>query len=347
MLAATGCNLVDDAELPVEGEQCEREGETVDDLVCEEGQWVGDEECEPEDDEAFCERHDAECGEVSGDDNCEQTRTVDCSDFESFQCTTPHECITPEMDSEFDANVCVCACEIDGDCLQTGQSPPDAPCQICDPAQSRSSLQEIDDGSNCGEHAVCEAGECVCDGGFSDCSNQCVDTDTDPDHCNECDNSCPEPDIDDAEPACKDGECAARCIDDDEIICEETRVLPTEDPEEFCVNPDADDNHCGSCNNRCGSNAHCDSGECVCDDGYDYCEDAGCVDLDEDDEHCGGCGDACDSDEICSGGDCSCPPASCDDAECGTVENDCGSSIDCGSCPGFNQFCNPDNECVN
>ncbi|MDA3862554.1 MAG: glycosyl hydrolase family 18 protein [Deltaproteobacteria bacterium] len=44
----------------------------------------------------------------------------------------------------------------------------------------------------CPENTHCEAGSCVCDNDLDYCAGQCVDTDTNSNHCGECDNMCTE-----------------------------------------------------------------------------------------------------------------------------------------------------------
>lgn len=42
----------------------------------------------------------------------------------------------------------------------------------------------------CASHLVCDSGECICEGGLTDCGSECVNTDTDHLNCGECGNIC-------------------------------------------------------------------------------------------------------------------------------------------------------------
>jgi hypothetical protein len=82
----------------------------------------------------------------------------------------------------------------------------------------------------------------------------------------------------------------------------------------------------GACGDPCGGTGCCDSGACV--DGTD-------------DAACGTGGDdcvACTPPETCGGGGtpgvCGCPPTTCvaQSKNCGTIDDGCGGTIDCGTC---------------
>lgn len=61
--------------------------------------------CEPEDDQAFCDRLEATCGELTALDNCEVSRTVNCGACEDGGiCTSSNVCCEPEDDVTFCAN---------------------------------------------------------------------------------------------------------------------------------------------------------------------------------------------------------------------------------------------------
>lgn len=76
-----------------------------------------------------------------------------------------------------------------------------------------------------------------------------------------------------------------------------------------CVDPMADPNHCGGCDNLCDPAELCQQGACVsaCDPGLTACRGA-CVDTTLDPEHCGGC------DMVCAVG------LSCLESECVELE---------------------------
>jgi hypothetical protein len=83
----------------------------------------------------------------------------------------------------------------------------------------------------------------------------------------------------------------------------------------FCVDPTADENHCGRCGNRCAGGETCCAGRCV--------------DAWREPANCGACGVVCAENELCVRGAClSCPLATvpcgdvccqrgrCDDGRC-------------------------------
>jgi len=85
--------------------------------------------------------------------------------------------------------------------------------------------------------AVCNAGTCgiECDGGLTQCNEQCFDEQNDPNHCGGCTN------------ACDGGPCnAGTCCAPGDTICSGQ-----------CTDTQTDKAHCGSCTNAC------DAGTCV------------------------------------------------------------------------------------
>jgi len=147
--------------------------------------------------------------------------------------------------------------------------------------------------------AACTDGTCVrtCDAGFADCdgdgANGCeIALDADASNCGACNNVC-------AEGAyCESGVCCGEA----ELVCGGA-----------CIDPLADDAHCGGCGLGCAGHPNSSGGTCVdggCEltcvgsfadcnlDRVDGCE----TDLDSDPFHCGACGNECGS--ICSEGTC-------------------------------------------
>lgn len=128
-----------------------------------------------------------------------------------------------------------------------------------------------------------------------------------------------------------------------------------------CV-PESDDQFCDRVDDdcaeitepdNCGETRTVDCGDCdeECPDDQTYCS-GKCVDTSEDTDHCGECDNECDGDEVCEDGSCTCVETRtndeiCDDAEaeCGTVQDDCGQDVACGDCGAGCQICE-DNECV-
>jgi hypothetical protein len=58
------------------------------------------------------------------------------------------------------------------------------------PAVDRDNCGEC--GNQCGNHADCVNGECICVAGFTDCYGECVNLNFDAKHCGDCDNACPD-----------------------------------------------------------------------------------------------------------------------------------------------------------
>ncbi len=136
------------------GDSCDGEGTTDGHLRCEDGVWVlddpdldagtddaspsddassdddedvdhSDASCDPESDDEFCARLDAECGTVEDDDNCGATRSIDCGDCEG------------DTSCEFgEPNRCECPCEIDDGCQTDGEAYDDNTCLVCAPDES-------------------------------------------------------------------------------------------------------------------------------------------------------------------------------------------------------------------
>ncbi len=366
------------------------------------------EECEPESDEEFCDRHQVECGSFSGDDNCDDQRTVDCADTNELACVEPEICLLADDDAELDTNICACPeiddsdpsavctyanaecgmvtpgdicngwselddvdcgectgdaecgtdipnicgcpCEIDGVCYADGDTDGDDVCSVCDSTQSTDAFVDAPDGTDCDSNAVCHSGDCVCDDGFTLCDGECVDTDTDLDHCGTCNDPCSTTDPN-AEAMCTAGSCEVECTDceiggvcvadgdtDDGDVC--SICDPSQSTDTFSDAPDGTD---------CGPNSVCHSGDCVCDDGFTLCS-GECVDTETDLDHCGDCGEPCttgesDAEAMCVDSSCDiecnddsltyCPESdTCTDTQtdpenCGTCGNTCGGTTAC------------------
>lgn len=108
---------------------------------------------------------------------------------------------------------------------------------------------------------------------------------------------------------------------------------------DVCVDPRADDLHCGACDHRCMEGLTCIDGTCTprCDAGLEAC-DGRCVDLTRDDLHCGRCHHRCDDDGWCSAGTCreDCTP-DCDEAR---------EWCDAGACACRSGFLRCDDVCI-
>ncbi len=105
--------------------------------------------------------------------------------------------------------------------------------------------------------AVCLAGaQCCSDSGCdvteACCDNQCVNPNTDFDHCGICTNACIEGKAD----ACFNGQCVCGS----EFQCSETETCCNGQ----CVDTSNDLENCGSCGETCGANETCVESGCVC-----------------------------------------------------------------------------------
>lgn len=102
---------------------------------------------------------------------------------------------------------------------------------------------------------VCSQGACkaACDSPLTDCSNSCVDTDSDPSNCGACGTVCPSGNV------CDKGVCALTC----------TSGLTACDG--ACVDLSQDNlAHCGSCGNNCNDDNICT---------VDFCKSGSCSNL--------------------------------------------------------------------
>jgi hypothetical protein len=188
----------------------------------------------------------------------------------------------------------------------------------------------------------------VCD----ECNAQCVDLQTDAQHCGSCGNSCP------SLATCNAGQCACpagfdacdgQCVnlqtDHDHCgacptLCSDAQVCLngacSDDCGSLtqcggsCVDLSSDILHCTACDTPCPAGASCNGTGCECPGGNDVC-DGTCVDLQSDEAHCGVCNETCSGEEECDGGDCVCTSAgetSCS-GDCVDLQND---AAHCGSC---------------
>ena len=156
------------------------------------------------------------------------------------------------------------------------------------------SADECDEHDECTDHPdnsdpFCQDGQCLfsCHEGYDACGGQCIDFDTDDDHCGGCDDACGD------DQWCAEGSCAectsdAECDDnevcDDGICTAECTTADDCDGELVC----ADDGQCTQCNDGgdCDEDHDCVDGICVdesalcgeqlCDAGY-VCDNDECV----------------------------------------------------------------------
>jgi hypothetical protein len=235
----------------------------------------------------------------------------------------------------------------------------------CDSMLATGCEQNISEPGSCGACGVaCSDPEPLCaslpGGGYACtagctgsmlCGASCVDTMSDPQHCNGCDMPCPTGE--NASPQCQAGTCSLGCnagFDD----C---------DSSAGCETPVAvDPAHCGDCSTVCPAvpNAMptCAAGDCGyrCEPGFDDCTGGpnGCeTNITSDTSHCGGCGDRCMSggpvmsfacmDSVCVITGCPAGRENCD----GNFANGCEvrTSSDKDNCGGCGNDCGPGYRC--
>lgn len=355
LLAMAACGTSDEAAEFEVGEECDEDGATQGDLVCDGGSWQLDDdasmdaghpdaddedvghvdedageddpdvdECEAESDQEFCERHQVECGEFSAHDDCDDERTVDCQQFEDIGCADPYVCSLAADDDDLDTNLCECP-HLDDDSE-------DAAAQICGYAGAEcGSLDAEDVCSDWADVGTVTCGEC---GDGEECGSDLPNVCGCPceidgtcyaegsfeggDVCMICD---PDQSTDSFSPAADGIVCDAfATCDDGECVCEDDYEVCDEE----CVDTNADLDHCGDCDEACSTDyddaeASCVDGSCEieCDDDeLTYCDDDDiCVDLQSDTDHCGECGHGCSDTEVCEDGECEACEDSRSDAE--------------------------------
>lgn len=173
--------------------------------------------------------------------------------------------------------------------------------------------------------------ESGCEGGLEECGGECVDTDTNRDHCGVCDHEC------DGEEVCHDGTCLLECPPG-MIECFGT-----------CVDSNSDIFNCGSCGNICtaGSRAEpvCDESECdiICEEGWSDMDGDGSCEINcvptSTTESCNGEDDNCDGNTD-EGFDCSAGERDDCTSEHGTPgERTCSTDCSWGSCNALESNC--------
>ena len=198
----------------------------------------------------------------------------------------------------------------------------DAPCEASD--------DEAHDGARVkGWTSQC-SGRLPCRGRTpTRCGCDCVDLDTDREHCGQCDNACA------ADEICTAGEC--ECFGDTSTDCGGD-----------CVNTDTDREHCGQCDNACDAGEVCSEGACAGECGgatSTACADS-CANTDTHRNHCGQCEARCPAAQVCTDGACAFDPECGADAPtpCGEVCVDTDTDTEhCGQC---DEACPAGNECI-
>lgn len=183
---------------------------------------------------------------------------------------------------------CYTSCYDDTHCSNRRCKCDDSELTYCDSTCVNTDTDEQHCGScyhDCPSGSTCSGGECLCPMGQTPCGDQCVTLGT-AQNCLSCGDSCP------LGSTCTNAGC--ECPSSSPLACNG-----------LCVNPEADELHCGNCYNYCPENATCVGGECQCPaDAPDFCPDWGaCFDYETSEEACGACGHYCDG--ICNEGSCS------------------------------------------
>jgi len=154
-----------------------------------------------------------------------------------------------------------------------------------------------------------------CQQGLTNCTDVCVNLQTDNANCGTCDNACV------AGQVCSNGACALSC------------QQGLTNCSGMCVKLSSDNANCGACGKVCAAGQVCSGSTCAlsCQQGLTNC-DGTCVNLSSDNAHCGNCETACGSGQVCSGGTCA---LSCqtDLTDCdGTCVNTDSDPANCGAC---------------
>ena len=217
-------------------------------------------------------------------------------------------------------------------------------------------------GSACTQGQVCNAGACAvtCQAGFVNCGGACIDPSNSRAYCGAAGDCTNVGAGNSAGDSCADGNLCmgSQCV----VSCPAGSV----NCGGVCVNPAADNSHCGAagdCSNVgagnspgavCANGSICDTGACTlsCSSDLHACNNM-CVDWNISPSHCGGCDNVCSSSHItqptCSGAVCS---GACDsgwsDCDGDKLTNGCEthSGTDTANCGACNHACAAGYSCV-
>ncbi len=232
-----------------------------------------------------------------------------------------------------------------------------------DPANGCETDLRSDD-SNCGECGrtctppeFCTQGACgdTCAPGLDRCGDECVDLDTDVNHCGHCDTVCT---VANGTPACVSRSCGIQSCNPGWGDCDSNYTTG-------CETPLGTDTNCSTCGDACSFNhasGSCVAGSCVlgnCETGWGDCDSNpqnGCESDLTSEQNCGTCGNSCEADESCINGQCvfhcadadsdgyqdeNCGGDDCDDSNADihpNADDPCGDGVD--------QNCDGTDECV-
>lgn len=307
----------------------------------------------------------------TGDPDCAATPTLPICDTSTSKCV---ECLptkgTCPTGTYCAATVCKVGCDDDTDCA--GQSldasasgdasdpdagdagdaePADAGALTCDKTKNLCVGCSLD--SQCPLGTVCDTanGTCIpgctttatCPSGFDCCAKQCVNLDSNVDHCSACDTPC--------KPTGGTGKCEAGVCKVDK--CDSGLADCNGNGSDGCeVTLSLDPLHCGACGKACAepanANATCQNGNCgmgACKPDFENCDNNpanGCeVNKQTSVSNCGACNLVCDllnANEVCTAGACGVGSCVAGFADCDkTASNGCEvntqtNTDNCGAC---------------
>jgi hypothetical protein len=223
-------------------------------------------ECVSESDPNNC----ASCGNVCplGERACSPTTPPPegpcrpCETFGLSECDG--ECVDISGDN-LHCGACGNACAggescVEGECISGNCSLSCAPGNVCcNDSGVEQCVDPQTDVANCGAcgnacpGGVCEDAACRC--GFREffCDGECINPVTDPDNCGDCGNVCP--------PGLR--MCLGTYRPGGEWRCDPCWAFGQIECDNYCRDPDTDEQHCGACGVACGAGEVCLNGACT------------------------------------------------------------------------------------
>ena len=171
--------------------------------------------------------------------------------------------------------------------------------------------------------------------------SQCVDAQSDPQHCGDCSTKCAPNQMCTQYENSETGEKITGCKLTTEIPGKEDFSCEEDKTECWgsCIDKLTDVKNCGECGNACAEGLSCIDGVCqiVCENDLNACG-TECADFNTSPKHCGNCETACAPNQICTDGACTDATLSCENEE--TNKDLCwGTCVDlqsdtknCGTC---------------
>lgn len=274
---------------------------------------------------------DGQCVDPNSNDHCGAkgkciSSDIDSPDFWGKKCDSDQRCEEGTC-TVTQCNGIICK----GDCVRNPATDPDY-CGAQGDCNSTNPESRHFEGVQCSAHSSCKDGKCTCDDDYIKCGEECINPDSNREHCG-ARGLCNSDDKNDdnfvgftctENERCNAGKCVLK-------QCEAGKELCTDnDNNRVCKDLLTDIYNCGGCNRECTPSEEgklvsaCLDGECIfecdTDNGYHKCENEGyfnCLHtsrLQTDLNNCGECGNVCDTNETCSDG--ICKPAVCDEKQC-------------------------------